>query len=182
MTSIYTIGHSTRSLEELVALLQREGVRHLVDVRAHPGSRRHPHFHRDALALSLPEHGISYSHHPELGGRRRALPDSPNSGWRNVSFRAYADFMGTEVFRSALDALIALAGVEPVAIMCAEAVPWRCHRWLISDALVARGIEVRHILGASSEQHSLTRFAVVHDANVTYPRDAESTEHPDLFT
>lgn len=182
MTTIHTIGHSTRSLEDFVALLRREGIRHLADVRAHPGSRRYPHFHRDALASALPEQGISYSHHPELGGRRRPRPDSPNGAWRNASFRAYADYMGTEEFRIALDSLTALARAESVAIMCAEAVPWRCHRWLISDALVARGVDVRHILGARSEQHALTRFAVIHDGNVSYPPDSTSTTQHELFT
>lgn len=182
MTTIYTIGHSTRPLDDFVALLQREGVRHLADVRAHPGSRRHPHFHRDALSMSLPRHGIAYTHHPELGGRRHGLPDSPNGAWRNASFRAYADYMGTDEFRGAVDALIALAETEVVAIMCAEALPWRCHRWLISDALVARQIDVRHILDTSSDAHELSRFAVVHHSDVTYPPDNTSNQQPDLFT
>lgn len=181
MTTIHTVGHSTRSLEELVALLQREGILHIADVRAHPGSRRYPHFHRDALALSLPGYDIAYTHHPELGGRRRALPDSPNGAWRNASFRAYADYMGTHEFHAGLDSLIAIAHDQPVAIMCAEAVPWRCHRWLISDALVARDIDVRHIMDARSDQHSLTRFAVVRDGNVTYPPESSSTPQSDLF-
>jgi uncharacterized protein (DUF488 family) len=181
MTSIYTIGHSTRPLDDFVALLRREGIGHLADVRAHPGSRRYPHFGRDSLALSLPELGIGYSHHPELGGRRRGLPDSPNGAWRNASFRAYADYMQSEEFRAALDSLLDLARENRVAIMCAEAVPWRCHRWLISDALAARDVDVRHILDARSEQHSLSSFAVVHEGKVVYPSESGATRHPDLF-
>lgn len=181
MTLIHTIGHSTRTLDELVSLLRRHGVDHLADVRAHPGSRRYPHFSRDALESSLPELGIGYSHHPDLGGRRRGLPDSPNGAWRNASFRAYADYLGTEDFARALDSLIDVANVKNVAIMCAEAVPWRCHRWLISDALVARGVDVHHILDARSEPHSLTRFARLRDGKVVYPLESASTAHPDLF-
>lgn len=181
MTTIHTIGHSTRSLDDLVTLLQREGINHLADVRTHPGSRRYPHFHSDALSISLPQRGIAYTHHPELGGRRRGLPGSPNGAWRNASFRAYADYMGSEEFRLALDSLIALAREESVAIMCAEAVPWRCHRWLISDALVARDIDVRHILDARTEQHLISRFAVVAGDSVTYPPDSAPSVQPDLF-
>jgi uncharacterized protein (DUF488 family) len=181
MTLIHTIGHSTRTLDELVALLRRHEVEHLADIRAHPGSRRYPHFGSDALAHSLPELGIEYSHHPELGGRRRGLADSPNGAWRNASFRAYADYMGTEAFAKALDSLLDLAKGKNIAIMCAEAVPWRCHRWLVSDALVARGVDVHHILDARSEPHSLTRFAELRGGEVVYPPETSSAEHPDLF-
>jgi len=181
MTHIHTIGHSTRSLDELVALLRRHGVEHLVDVRSHPGSRRYPHFGRDALAASLPSLGIAYSHQPDLGGRRRSLAESPNGAWRNASFRAYADYMGTDAFNIALDSLVELSDTDKVAIMCAEAVPWRCHRWLISDALVTRGVGVCHILDASAQPHSLTRFAVVRDGKVTYPAESTPISHPDLF-
>lgn len=181
MTLIHTIGHSTRSLDELVTLLRRHQVDHLADVRAHPGSRRYPHFGRDALALSLPTLGIGYSHHPDLGGRRHGLPDSPNGAWRNASFRAYADYMGTDAFTAALDNLLDVAKGKSVAIMCAEAVPWRCHRWLLSDALVARGVDVHHILDARSEPHSLTRFAELRDGKVVYPTESSSASHPDLF-
>jgi uncharacterized protein (DUF488 family) len=181
MTLVHTIGHSTRTLDELVTLLRRHEVNHLADIRAHPGSRRYPHFSRDALALSLPTFGIGYSHHPDLGGRRRGLPDSPNGAWRNASFRAYADYLGTDEFTTALDSLLEIAGEKSVAIMCAEAVPWRCHRWLVSDALVARGVDVHHILDARSEPHSLTRFAQLRDGKVVYPPEAASTPQPDLF-
>ncbi|HEY9427423.1 MAG TPA: DUF488 domain-containing protein [Gemmatimonadaceae bacterium] len=181
MTLIHTIGHSTRSLDELVTLLRRHGVDHLADVRAHPGSRRYPHFSRDSLRAALPSLGIGYSHHPELGGRRRGLPDSPNGAWRNASFRAYADYMGTAEFKTAIDSLVDLTEGKTVAIMCAEAVPWRCHRWLVSDALVARGVDVHHILDARSEPHSLTRFAELRHGTVVYPPESTSTSHPDLF-
>ncbi len=181
MTTIHTIGHSTRTFDELVRLLRRHDVDHLADVRAHPGSRRYPHFSRSALELSLPGVGIGYSHHEALGGRRRGVADSPNGAWRDASFRAYADYMGTEDFARALDSLIELAQGSSVAIMCAEAVPWRCHRWLVSDALVTRGVDVYHILDARSEHHSLTRFAQVHDGTLVYPPESAPAEHPDLF-
>jgi uncharacterized protein (DUF488 family) len=181
VTLIHTVGHSTRSIDELVTLLRRHGVAHLADIRAHPGSRRYPHFGRESLQAALPSLGIAYSHHPELGGRRRGLPDSPNGAWRNASFRAYADYMATGEFATALGALLDLANREHVAIMCAEAVPWRCHRWLVSDALVARGVDVHHILDARSEPHSLTRFAELRDGTVVYPPESASASHPDLF-
>jgi uncharacterized protein (DUF488 family) len=181
VTVIYTIGHSVRTLEELVALLRREGVAHVADVRAHPGSRRYPHFHRDALAASLPGFGIAYSHHPDLGGRRRGSKESPNGAWRNASFRAYADYMATDEFQTALDALIALGRTTAVAIMCAEAVPWRCHRWLVSDSLVARDIEVRHILDSRSQLHHLTNFAAIRDGRVTYPSTGTGDGQEELF-
>lgn len=166
---VYTIGHSTRPIEDFLALLRREGIRALVDVRAFPASRRFPHFDRDALAASLASNGIAYAHAPDLGGRRRPRPDSPNGAWRNESFRAYADHMSTPAFRGAIEGLIATAARCPTTIMCAEAVPWRCHRSLISDALVARGCEVRHVLDASTSAHTLTDFARVEDGQVTYP-------------
>jgi uncharacterized protein (DUF488 family) len=168
---IYTVGHSTRTLEELVALLRREGVQHLADVRAFPASRRFPHFNRDALVVTLPTLGVSYSHHAKLGGRRKAVPDSPNDAWRNSSFRGYADHMMTADFRIALETLVTAASGQPTAIMCSEAVPWRCHRALIADALVARGVDVAHILDANTAPHTLTRFAVVRDGQVRYPKE-----------
>jgi uncharacterized protein (DUF488 family) len=148
---IYTIGHSTRTLEELVALLREHGVKRLADIRRFPGSRRHPHFSREALEVSLPERGIQYAHLPELGGRRKASADSPNTALRNEQFRAYADHMASDEFRLAVDGLLAgQAEARPpirTAVMCAEAVPWRCHRNLLSDELLRRGCEVVHILG-----------------------------------
>lgn len=167
--TIYTIGHSTRPLDEFLALLERSRIERLVDVRAFPGSRRHPHFSRESLARELPEHTIEYVHRPSLGGRRRLLADSPPSAWRNESFRAYADYMRTEQFHRALDELIALGAECRTVIMCSEAVPWRCHRSLISDAITARGGDVQHILDSGTSQHTLTSFAVVEDGEVTYP-------------
>ena len=172
---LFTIGHSTRSLEEFLALLGREGVTHLVDVRAFPASRRYPHFNGAELATSLAAAGVSYTHAPELGGRRKPNKDSHNSAWRNESFRAYADYMETPRFSSALGELLAAATREPTAIMCAEAVPWRCHRSLISDAAVARGMEVRHILDAGSQEHRLTSFAWIDGSRVRYD-DATQNE------
>lgn len=170
---IFTIGHSTRPLEEFVGLLKREGVTHLADVRAFPFSRRYPHFNGEALAPELSASGISYTHYPELGGRRRARPDSRNTAWRNASFRGYADYMETPRFAAAVDALVEEAGQRPTAIMCAEAVPWRCHRTMISDALTARGIEVIHILDAGGKPHVLTGFGRVENGVVRYDADAE---------
>lgn len=171
---VYTIGHSTREIDRFIGLLERERIEHVADVRSFPGSRRYPQFGRDALAASLAARGIGYSHHPELGGRRHARPDSPNGAWRNESFRGYADYMLTPAFATALDGLMELAARERTAIMCAEAVPWRCHRSLISDALVARGVDVQHILDARTGPHHLTPFAIVRDDVVYYP--PEQTE------
>ena len=129
-----------------------------------------PHFAKAALERLLPERGIGYLHMPELGGLRKAKPDSINLGWRNVSFRGYADYMQTDEFWNGIDRLISLAGDRQIAIMCAEALPWRCHRSLIADALVVRDVEVRHITGRSEPaNHALTQFAHVHDGRLTYP-------------
>lgn len=153
----------------LIALLRAHGIASVADVRRFPRSRRYPHFDTAALARSLPAAGVAYAHHPGLGGFRRARPDSGNRGLRNASFRGYADYMGTDEFARHLDALLT-AAAAPTAIMCAEAVPWRCHRSLIADALVARGVEVRHILGRErAEPHVLTAGAHVDGARVTYP-------------
>lgn len=166
---IFTIGHSTRSIEEFTALLRREGVERVYDIRMYPGSRRHPQFNRDALAAHLRAEGITYEHHPELGGRRRAPRDAPPTAWRNEGFRGYAAYMRRPEFHNALDELIASSRDVTTAIMCSEAVPWRCHRTLVSDALMARGVEVRHIMDAKTSPHTLTSFAVVHDGEVSYP-------------
>ncbi len=156
MPPVYTAGHSTRSIEELLALLAGHGVTTLVDVRRYPASRRHPQFSRDALAASLAGAGIQYVHEPDLGGRRSARPGSPHTAWRVEAFRGYADYMETPEFQAALERLIRRSQGETVAILCAEAVPWRCHRRLISDALVARGIAVLHILGPGrADPHEL---------------------------
>ena len=155
---LYTIGHSTRTLDEFIALLKREGVSHLVDVRAFPTSARYPHFNQSQLAASLADNGIRYSHFPGLGGRRKVRRDSHNTLWRNSGFRGYADYMETREFADALEDLLALASREPTAIMCAEAVPWRCHRSLISDAAVAKSFRVFHIMDDRADEHRLTSF------------------------
>lgn len=143
--TIFTIGHSTRSAEELLDLLRAWGVEALVDVRRFPGSRRHPQFNRENLAASLAEAGIEYHHEEDLGGRRAAAPESANRYWRNQGFRGYADHMATPAFAAALERLQEIADRATVAVMCAEAVHWRCHRNLLSDALALGGREVRHI-------------------------------------
>ena len=165
---LFTIGHSTRSLEQFLGLLAREGATHLVDVRAFPTSARYPHFSRPSLERAIIDSGGRYSHLPSLGGRRRGRRDSHNTQWRNASFRAYADYMETSEFSEALEDLLILAGLEPTAIMCAEAVPWRCHRSLISDAVVARGVPVSHILESGIDDHRLTSFGRIEAGRVRY--------------
>jgi len=167
---LMTIGHSTRPIDEFVHLLRSHGVQRLVDVRTVPRSRHNPQFNRDQLSPSLHSARIHYSCVPGLGGFRHASHDSVNTGWRNVSFRGYADYMQTPEFQKHLDALIELAQQERIAVMCAEAVPWRCHRSLIADALLVRGIEVREITSATGTRlHSLTPFARVDGAKIIYP-------------
>jgi uncharacterized protein (DUF488 family) len=170
-TTIYTVGHSTRSAEELLALLREAGVERLADVRAFPSSRRHPQFNRDALAASVGEVGIDYRHLPGLGGRRTPIPGSPNGGWREDAFQGYADHMRSPEFKDSFAVLEAMARESPTAIMCAEAVWWRCHRRLIADALVVRGWRVEHLgIGESRAVHELTDFAAVDpDGTLTYP-------------
>jgi uncharacterized protein (DUF488 family) len=166
---LYTIGHSTRSLDELIGLLRARDVSQLADVRTVPRSRRHPHFAREALSRRLPAAGIAYRHFADLGGLRKPRKDSPNTAWRHESFRGYADHMQTPAFRHALDELIEWS-TDPTVVMCAEAVWWQCHRQLIADALVARDIAVRHIMSAASTPpHALTSFARVDGGRVTYP-------------
>ena len=173
---LWTIGHSTRSNEELLILLRSQELQRLIDIRRYPGSRRYPHVHSAALAKSLPAVGIRYEDMPRLGGRRTARSDSPNGGWKNASFRGYVDYMQTEAFDQALDALMAHAAEARTAIMCAEAVPWRCHRSLVADALVARGWEVLHILGVGQvTPHRLTSFAMVQDGRLLYPAAADQS-------
>ena len=170
--TIYSIGHSTHSLEELVSLLRQHRVGVLADVRTAPGSRRLPQFGRASLTAELPPRGLAYVHLPELGGFRRPRPDSRNTAWRNESFRGYADHMESPEFQVGLERLLGPmeGGGYAVAVMCAEAVPWRCHRSLIADALLARGITVQHILGAGRTQpHTLTPFARVDGMDTSYP-------------
>jgi uncharacterized protein (DUF488 family) len=168
--TIFTIGHSTRPIDTFVALLHTHRVETLVDVRTVPRSGRHPQFNRETLLATLAATGIGYVHMSALGGLRRPRPDSINSGWRNEGFRGYADHMQTPEFDEHLRRLIDRARHERVAIMCAEAVPWRCHRSLIADALTVRGIGVEHVLGSAPAQaHRLTPFARVQGTTVTYP-------------
>jgi uncharacterized protein (DUF488 family) len=167
---ICTIGHSTRSAAAFLELLQAHGVTGVADVRTVPRSRRHPHFSRESLAEFLPSHGIAYVHLPGLGGLRKPKRDLPNGGWRHEGFRGYADHMGTREFADALDALLAFARERRAAVMCAEAKWWQCHRQLVADALVARGIEVRHVMSArEAPRHELTPFARVTGSDVRYP-------------
>lgn len=172
---MYTIGHSTRTQADFIALLNHYGVATLVDVRKMPRSRHNPQFNLEELATALPETGIAYAHLPLLGGLRRGLgADSPNTGWRNTSFRAYADYMQTADFALGLDELHAIATNGPVALMCAEAVPWRCHRSLIADALTIRSVEVQEIQSVTrTEVHKLTPFAHVQGLELTYPAPDE---------
>lgn len=179
--AVFTIGHSTRTLDEFVSLLREHGVSLLVDVRRFPGSRRHPQFGRDALAASLADAGIAYRHEEALGGRRASDPSagaSPNTAWRVAAFRAYADYMATPPFRGALRRLMADAKAGRPVIMCAEAVPWRCHRRLITDALLARDVPVFDIIGPGpAAPAELSPHAVVQDDGVIYPASPQA----DLF-
>lgn len=169
---VMTIGHSTRPLEGFIELLQTHGASCIVDVRTVPRSRHNPQFNKDSLPDSLERVDLSYVHLPGLGGLRHAKPDSINLGWRNVSFRGYADYMQTPEFDQSLEELIQMARLKRVAIMCAEAVPWRCHRSLIADALVVRGIRAEDIMSLTRRTvHSLTPFAKVCDTSITYPTE-----------
>ena len=173
MPKLYTIGHSTRTAEAFRDLLAENGVRLLIDVRRFPGSRRWPHFNADAMRQWLSDAQIDYRHEPDLGGRRKGNPDSPNGYWTNDSFRAYADYLSTPEFRAALARLVGLAQERPTAIACSEAVPWRCHRRLIADVLVSRGFEVLDILRPGhAEPHVLNPHAVVQsDGTLIYPAE-----------
>jgi uncharacterized protein (DUF488 family) len=172
---LYTIGHSTRTLDELVGLLRASGVTIVADIRTIPRSRHNPQFNRDALGPALRRRHLRYVHLASLGGLRRTRKDSPNTGWRNASFRGYADYMLTEDFEHGLDELEALTEEGTVAIMCAEAVPWRCHRSLVADAVTVRGADVEDITGPGTPHpHRLTPFAHVEGTRITYPGDSGS--------
>ena len=168
---IWTVGHSTHSLEAFVELLTENGIALLADIRTVPKSRRHPHFDTDALALSLPDHGLAYLHLPRLGGWRRAAADSPNGAWRNDSFRGYADYAMGDEFAGGLAQLRELGATQPVAMMCSEALWWRCHRRLVADRLVVAGDTVCHIgSDGRASPHRLASFAAVTaDGQLTYP-------------
>ncbi len=177
--TIWTIGHSTRTIEEFLDLLGANRIDALVDVRRFAGSRKYPQFNQEALSGSLAAHGIEYVYVAELGGRRKARPDSPNTAWRNESFRGYADYMETPAFVSAIDRLLELAGRKRSAIMCAEAVWWRCHRGLIADYLKARDGIVRHIVSAAEpEIHPWTSAARIVDGALSYSAASEQGQLP----
>ena len=175
ISQIWTIGHSTRTIDVFISLLKEHGIKLLADVRSLPGSKRYPQFNKETLENSLAKSGIDYAHFPELGGRRKTRADSKNTAWRNESFRGYADYMETDEFRNGIERLLELATrAGPTAFMCAEAVWWRCHRSLISDYLKVRGVEVMHILGAGkTEPHPYTSAARVVNGNLSYA--AENT-------
>lgn len=167
---IFTIGHSTKPQQELIDLLKHYGVQLLVDVRTIPRSRYNPQFNREELEKAVPAAGLGYLHYPALGGLRRPHKDSPNEGWKNSGFRGFADYMMTSEFENALEQLIEMSTRKQLSVMCAEAVYWRCHRMLLSDALTVRAIEVRHILNATrAEPHKLTKFAKVERTKILYP-------------
>lgn len=170
---IWTVGHSNRDLDDFLDLLAGAGVEQIADVRRFPGSRRQPHFGGDALRALLAERGVGYVHVPDLGGRRGTpAPDSPNTGWRVASFGAYADHMATEAFEEGMAQLEAAALERRTAMMCSEAVPWRCHRRLVADALLVRGWEVLDIMAPGRvTPHALTDFARVCDGALTYPQE-----------
>jgi uncharacterized protein (DUF488 family) len=168
--AVFTIGHSTRSIQEFIALLQAHNVEIVVDVRTVPRSRRNPQFNRETLPQSLQAAGIGYEHAAALGGFRRPIAQSKNAGWRNTSFRGYADYMQTAEFSAAIESVAERARRQRLAVMCAEAVPWRCHRSLIADALMVRGIQVEEISTATRTQtHEMTSFARIEGTTVSYP-------------
>src|SRR5215467_4946113 len=171
---IWTIGHSTRTIDEFASLLKQTKIKLLVDVRTWPGSKRYPQFNKEALAKSLDAHAIRYEHFPELGGKRKSTLDSHNTGWRNASFRGYADYMETEQFQRGIERLLDVAAEHgATAIMCAEAVWWRCHRSLIADYLKVRGLEVMHILGAKKvDPHPYTSAARIVNGELSYGGDS----------
>ena len=169
--TLWTLGHSTRPIDEFIGLLRAHQISLLVDVRTIPRSRYNPQFNRETLAQSLHDAGLQYRHLPELGGLRKPMNNSLNDGWRNASFRGYADYMQTEEFHRGIEALIALGSQDKTTVMCAEAVPWRCHRSLIADALVSRDWDIRHIMSPEkATRHVLTSFAHVEEGKLAYPK------------
>ena len=177
--TVWTLGHSTRPIDEFIGLLRAHQISLLIDVRTVPRSRYNPQFNTDTLAQSLRDAGLRYRHLSALGGLRKPKKDSINDGWHNASFRGYADYMQTDEFLNALDVLMTESRLQPTAIMCAEAVPWRCHRSLIADALVIRGWDSRHIMSETkADPHQLTSFAHLEKGSLTYPKP---TDPPSLF-
>ncbi len=174
--TVFTIGHSTRTLDEFIGLLKTYAVSLVVDVRTVPRSRHNPQFNKETLPASLKPSGIKYIHMPEIGGLRRPKHDSINLAWKNTGFRGYADYMQTKEFTDNLLKIMALARENCLALMCAEALPWRCHRSLISDALVVRHIKVQHIITATSLiNHDLSELAQVEGTKITYPLYTKET-------
>jgi uncharacterized protein (DUF488 family) len=172
--SIFTIGHSTRSIDEFVKLLHAHGIEAVADVRSIPMSRHNPQFNSDALKASLQKNHIRYTHLPKLGGLRHAKKDSMNLGWRNTSFRGFADYMATPEFSKGLAMLIKIASTRATAFVCAEAVPWRCHRSLIADALIKKGWNVKDIISTGpAKKHKLTSFLKVRKGQLVYPKPEE---------
>ena len=177
--TVWTIGHSTRALDDFIGVLQAHGIKLLADVRLLPGSKRYPHFNNDVLETALASSGISYEHFRDLGGRRRPRSDSRNTAWRNDAFRGYADHMETPVFAAAVARLLTSATERPTTIMCAEAVWWRCHRGLVSDYLKARGIDVRHIADSNkADPHTWTSAAKLIDGRLSYAAAADELTLP----
>ncbi len=177
--TLWTIGHSTRSLDEFIALLKNNGIEVLADVRHFPGSRKYPHFNAEPLRLALHDAGIGYEAFTELGGRRKVQPDSPNTAWRHPAFRGYADYMQTKEFQDGLERLKALASRQRTAIMCSEAVWWRCHRGLISDVFKLNGTRVLHIMGPGAPvEHPYTSAAHVVDGRLDYSGDQHQLPLP----
>ncbi len=175
--TVYTLGHSTRQLNELVDILKRFDIRFLADIRSIPRSRYNPQFNSDSFSKQLKKRDITYQHIAELGGLRHTRKDSPNTGWRNAAFRGYADYMQTDDFNRAVDDLLNKAAKTTTAVMCAEAVPWRCHRTLLSDALLVRDVEVVHILDKNQTRSAtLTDFAEVKGTDITYPSDTNNQQ------
>jgi uncharacterized protein (DUF488 family) len=166
--TVHTIGHSTRTIEAFIDLLNVHAIERLIDVRRWPGSRRHPQFNREAVSASLKSNGIEYLWRGDLGGFRKAAPDSPNMGWRVSAFRAYADFMLTDEFERIMNQMETLADEKRIAVMCAEAVPWRCHRQLLADAFIVRGWNVCDIMDDGDHEHKLPTFARVEGTRIFY--------------
>ena len=178
---IWTIGHSTHAIDAFLGLLRGHKIEAVADVRLMPGSKRHPHFNREALSASLQQIEMGYEHFPKLGGRRKPGPDSPNTAWRNEAFRGYADHMESSEFQRGMAKLSAFANQKRVAVMCAEAVWWQCHRALIADWLKVRGVEVLHILSENKvEPHPFTSAARVIDGQLSYRAPGEAATHAEL--
>ncbi|MDQ2711010.1 MAG: DUF488 domain-containing protein [Acidobacteriota bacterium] len=179
--TIYTVGHSTHAAEEFIRILEAHSIQLVADIRTVPRSRHNPQFESETLRKTLHEHNMEYVHLPELGGLRHAKKDSINVGWKNASFRGYADYMQTEAFSLAVEHLREIAQDRKTAIMCAEAVPWRCHRSLVGDALLVRQVEVMDILSVNnSKPHKLTAWARTEDTRITYPKPREMGDNPNL--